>query len=97
LAGILSGWTRIDRSGGYNDSIRFSRNSRKEDLEAQDGIEVHPDTKSTDPILAPDPSEYRGPPSQNMETTPEFTVGPFAGHGNGEQSSKTDDQKTTGA
>jgi len=97
VAGSIAGWSPIDRNGGDNDSIRFSRNSRKEDLEAQDGIEVHPDTKSTDPILAPDPSEYRGPPSQNMETTPEFTVGPFAGHGNGEQSSKTDDQKTTGA
>ncbi|KAF1919833.1 hypothetical protein BDU57DRAFT_154267 [Ampelomyces quisqualis] len=97
VAGSIAGWSPIDRNGGDNDSIRFSRNSRKEDLEGQEGIEVHPDTKSTDPILAPDPSEYRGPPSQNMETTPEFTVGPFAGQGQGEQSSTYDDQKTTGA
>jgi Ca2+-transporting ATPase len=88
VAGSIAGWSPIDRTGGDNDSIRFSRNARKEDLEAQDGIEVHPDTKSTDPILAPDPSEYRGPPSQNMQTTPEFVVGPFAGH---EQSTKSDD------
>jgi len=80
VAGSIAGWSPIDRNGGDNDSIRFSRSAKKEDLEAQEGIEVHPDTKSTDPILAPDPSEYRGPPSQNMETTPEFIVGPFAGH-----------------
>jgi Ca2+-transporting ATPase len=91
VAGSIAGWSPIDRNGGDNDSIRFSRNSRKEDLEAQEGIEVHPDTKSTDPILAPSPSEYRGPPSQNPDTTPDFVVGPFA--------SKPDDvpSKPTGA
>ncbi|KAH9881910.1 hypothetical protein J1614_001081 [Plenodomus biglobosus] len=77
VAGSIAGWSPIDRNGD-NDSIRFSRNATKNDLEAQDGIEVHPDTKSTDPILAPSPSEYRGPPSQNTETTPEFVTGPFA-------------------
>ncbi|KAH7068921.1 hypothetical protein BKA63DRAFT_97987 [Paraphoma chrysanthemicola] len=91
VAGSIAGWSPIDRNGGDNDSIRFSRNSRKEDLEAQEGIEIHPDTKSTDPILAPSPSEYRGPPSQNPDTTPDFVVGPFA--------SKPDDvpSKPTGA
>ncbi|KAF2026422.1 calcium transporting P-type ATPase-like protein [Setomelanomma holmii] len=91
VAGSIAGWSPIDRNGGDNDSIRFSRNSRKEDLEAQEGIEVHPDTKSTDPILAPSPSEYRGPPSQNPDTTPNFVGGPF--------SSKPDDvpSKPTGA
>jgi Ca2+-transporting ATPase len=98
VAGSIAGWSPIDRNGGDNDSIRFSRNSRKEDLEAQEGIEVHPDTKSTDPILAPDPSEYRGPPSQNMQTTPDFVVGPFAGHDESNTSRKSDDHsKTTGA
>lgn len=75
---IAGGWSPIDRNG-ENDSLRFSRNRSKSDLEAQDGVEVHPDTKSTDPILAPDPNEYRGPPSQNTETTPNFYTGPFAG------------------
>jgi Ca2+-transporting ATPase len=92
VAGSIAGWSPIDRSGGDNDSIRFGRNATKQDLEPQDGIEVHSDTKSTDPILAPDPNEYRGPPSQNMQTTPEFVVGPFAGH---EQSDEH--KKTTGA
>lgn len=78
VAGSVAGWSPIDRNAD-NDSLKFSRNRSRSDLEAQDGIEVHPDTKSTDPILAPDPSDYRGPPSQNMETTPHFNVGPFAG------------------
>ncbi|KAF1964015.1 calcium transporting P-type ATPase-like protein [Bimuria novae-zelandiae CBS 107.79] len=79
VAGSVAGWSPIDRPCGENDSLKFSRNRSKSDLEAQEGIEVHPDTKSTDPILAPDPSQYRGPPSQNPDTTPNFNVGPFAG------------------
>lgn len=79
VAGSVAGWSPIDRPGGDNDSLKFSRDRSRSDLEGQEGIEVHPDTKSIDPILAPDPSEYRGPPSQNKETTPNFNVGPFAG------------------
>lgn len=79
VAGSVAGWSPIDRPSGDNDSLKFSRNRSKSDLEAQEGIEVHPDTKSTDPILVQDASEYRGPPSQNQETTPNFNVGPFAG------------------
>ncbi|KAL5116469.1 plasma membrane calcium [Pleosporales sp. CAS-2024a] len=89
VAGSIAGWSPIDRNGGDNDSLRFGRNSRKEDLEAQDGIELHPDTKSTDRILAPDPSEYHGPPSQNVQTTPEFIVGPFADGEQADQPSKS--------
>jgi Ca2+-transporting ATPase len=80
VAGSIAGWSPIDRNGGDNDSIRFSRGAKKEDLEAQDGIELHPETKSNEPILAPEPSQYRGPPSQNVDTTPEFIEGPFARH-----------------
>ena len=79
VAGSVAGWSPIDRPGGDNDSLKFSRNRSRSDLEAQEGIEVHPDTKSTDPILAPEPSQYPLPPSQNQETTPNFIVGPFAG------------------
>ncbi|KAH7115960.1 hypothetical protein B0J11DRAFT_443721 [Dendryphion nanum] len=82
VAGSVAGWSPIDRNGGENDSLKFGRNRSKSDLEAQEGIEVHPDTKSSDPIFSPDPTEYRGPPSQNPETTPNFSVGPFAGDAN---------------
>lgn len=87
VAGSIAGWSPIDRNGD-NDSIRFGRNATKNDLQAQDGIEVHPDTKSTDPILAPTPNEYRGPPSQNIETTPNFVVGPFAADSKSGEDSK---------
>jgi len=80
VAGSVAGWSPIDRNNNDNDSMKFSRNATKQDLESQDGISVHPDTKSIDPILVHDAGEYRGPPSQNMETTPEFNVGPFSGH-----------------
>ncbi|EKG09111.1 ATPase P-type K/Mg/Cd/Cu/Zn/Na/Ca/Na/H-transporter [Macrophomina phaseolina MS6] len=79
VAGSVAGWSPIDKSSGDNDSLKFSGNKSKSDPEAQEGVEVHPDTKSTNPILAPDPSEYRHPPSQNIETTPNFNVGPFSG------------------
>lgn len=78
VAGSVAGWSPIDRHPD-GDSIRFGRDTSRSDLEAQEGIEVHPDTKSTDPILAPEPSQYPLPPSQNQETTPNFIVGPFAG------------------
>ncbi|KAF2873330.1 calcium transporting P-type ATPase-like protein [Massariosphaeria phaeospora] len=78
VAGSIGGWSPIDRNGD-EDSLKFSRDRSKSDLEGQKGIDLHPGTKSTDPILAPQPQEYRGPPSQNMDTTPNFINGPFAG------------------
>ncbi|KAL6709997.1 plasma membrane calcium [Coniothyrium glycines] len=77
VAGSIAGWSPIDRNGD-NDSIKFSQNATKSDLEAQEGVEVHPDTNPNARILAPERSEYRGPPSQNMETTPDFVTGPFS-------------------
>ena len=79
VAGSVAGWSPIDRQHGENDSLKFARNRSKSDLEAQDGVDVHPDTKSSDPIFAPDPHEYQGPPSQNVETTPNFGTGPMSG------------------
>jgi len=79
VAGSIAGWSPIDRGHGDGDSLKFSRDQGRSDLEAQEGIEVHPDTKSIDPILAPEAHQYTGPPSQNQETTPNFNVGPFSG------------------
>jgi Ca2+-transporting ATPase len=79
VAGSIGGWSPIGKDAGDAGSLKFSRSMNKDELEAQQGIEVHPQTKSSDPILAPDAHEYRGPPSQNTETTPNFTIGPFAG------------------
>jgi Ca2+-transporting ATPase len=89
VAGSIAGWSPIDRpNGADNDSLKFSRDRTRADLEAAEGIEVHPDTKSTDPILVSDPGQYRGPPSQNPETTPNFKVGPFAGEPGSDGKSK---------
>ncbi|KAF2473848.1 calcium transporting P-type ATPase-like protein [Lindgomyces ingoldianus] len=79
VAGSVAGWSPIDRGHGDSDSLKFSRNRSRSDLEGQDGIDVHPDTKSIDPILVSEPHQYSGPSSQNMEATPKFDVGPFAG------------------
>jgi len=92
VAGSIAGWSPIGKDVGDNGSIKFGRNAGKDDLEAQEGIELHPDTSSTAPILAPPAQEYRGPPSQNMETTPQFNIGPFAGDPNLNQSSGRSDK-----
>ncbi|KAF2275565.1 calcium-translocating P-type ATPase [Westerdykella ornata] len=89
VAGSVAGWSPIDPGGEDNQSLKFARTGKRSDLEAQEGIEVHPATKSSDPILAPDPSEYRGPPSQNPETTPDFAVGPFAGDSSAKSEGKS--------
>lgn len=77
VAGSVAGWSPIERGHGDNDSMKFSRNRSRSDLEAQDGIDLHPDTKSTDPILVDEPHHDGVPPSQRNETTPSFNVGPF--------------------
>ena len=80
VAGSIAGWSPIDRAhGDDNDSMKFSRARSKSDLEGQEGIELHPDTKSIDPILVPEPQQYGVPPSQLKETTPSFPSGPMAG------------------
>jgi Ca2+-transporting ATPase len=76
VAGSVAGWSPIDRAHGENDSIQFSRS--RPDLEAQDGIDIHPDTKSQDPVLV-DQQTYDTAPSQSEDTTPAFNIGPFAG------------------
>ncbi|PVI02519.1 calcium-translocating P-type ATPase [Periconia macrospinosa] len=99
VAGSVAGWSPIDRNPD-GDSLKFGRDRSRSDLEATEGLEVHPDTKSTDPILAPDPNEYPHPPSQNQETTPNFLVGPFAGDpklNGGSKSSETDRPRSPGS
>jgi Ca2+-transporting ATPase len=81
VAGSIAGWSPIDRGHGDDDSMKFRPRS-KSDLEAQDGIELHPDTRSTDPIVVPEPQQYGVPPSQNPDTTPNFRIGPMAGEPN---------------
>lgn len=89
---IAGGWSPIDRRDGDSDSLKFSRNRSKSDLEAQDGFEAHPETRSIDPILVEEPVKNGIPPSQRMETTPNFKTGPFSGD---PKMTKDDDDKDT--
>ena len=71
VAGSIAGWSPIDRREG--DTSRFQSIDDRTDLDARDGIEVHPDTKPDDPVLA-DASAMAAPntspPSQTTENNP---------------------------
>lgn len=79
VAGSIAGWSPIERREGDDDSLKFSRQRGKSDLEVQEGIEVHEHTRPNDTIIVENPKELGVPPSQTSETTPSFPVGPFAG------------------
>ncbi|KAL3420726.1 calcium p-type atpase [Phlyctema vagabunda] len=71
IAGSVAGWSPIERGHGDNDSIKFSRSPlRKSDLESREDVEIHPDTKPNDPVIAEDPTAYNKPPSQVPELSP---------------------------
>ena len=84
VAGSIVGWSPVDRpGGGDNDSLKFSRNDRhmaREDLESTAGMEIHPDTKLNDPVVASDPLRFGVPPSQAKELTPAYPMGPMTGN-----------------
>jgi Ca2+-transporting ATPase len=70
IAGSVAGWSPIERSHGDNDSLKFSRGNARSELESRGDIEVHPDTKPDDPIIAENPHNSTLPPSQIPELTP---------------------------
>jgi P-type Ca2+ transporter type 2C len=77
MAGIIAGsvaggWSPVERGQGEADSIKFSRNLPHGGLDGTNGIEVHPDTRPDDPVIAENPQKSRVPPSQNPALTPQF-------------------------
>ncbi|KAI9756254.1 MAG: hypothetical protein M4579_003921 [Chaenotheca gracillima] len=71
VAGSVAGWSPIDRHHGENDSIRFSRSTGRVDIENEEGIEVHPNTKAEDPVVSQHPTIPGGlPPSQRENERP---------------------------
>ncbi|KAL1306966.1 hypothetical protein AAFC00_005601 [Neodothiora populina] len=80
MAGSIGGWSPIDRSHG-DESPRYSHARSRSELNRENGIDFHPDTKSRDPVVLEDPMEQTDdhPPSQAVNTTPNFPVGPFKG------------------
>lgn len=85
MAGIVAGsigaaWSPIERGHGDADSIKFSRARSRSDLSRESGLDIHPDTKSQDPVVVQQQMDGHHPPSQSNDTTPAFGSGPFAGH-----------------
>ena len=94
---IAGGFSPIERREGDTDSLRFSRYRSKSDLSKELRKEAHPETRPDDPIIVVDPEESAGklPPSQSVETTPDFGVGPFAGEPSKKNESKKEDEGQT--
>lgn len=69
IAGSVAGWSPIERSYGDNESMRFSRQNGRSELESRD-VEIHPDTRNDDPIILENPQSLNLPPSQILEITP---------------------------
>lgn len=90
VAELISGWLPIDRdaAGGDIDSMfnadaprRFGSGRGRDDIEGTVGIELATDTRRDDNIAVPSGvvMTSKEPPSQRVETTPNFKVSPFAG------------------
>ena len=69
IAGSVAGWSPIERNY-ENDTMPFSRSRGRAELEANDHIEIHPDTKPDDQIIVESPQALEAPPSQIPEVTP---------------------------
>lgn len=85
MAGIVAGsigaaWSPIERGHGDADSMKWSRARSRSDLSRESGLEIHPETKSQDPVVVQQQIDGHHPPSQSNDTTPAFGSGPFAGH-----------------
>lgn len=70
IAGSVAGWSPIERTYGDNESMRFTRTNARSELESRDGVEVHPKTSPSDPVILEQPENLEGPPSQIEEITP---------------------------
>ena len=71
VAGSIAGWSPIGRRDeeGSASHQSFSQDHGRSSIEHHEGIEVHPDTHSDDPVIVRDLSATL-PPSQHPETTP---------------------------
>ncbi len=76
---IAGGWSPVERREGDADSLRFSRNRSKSDLSKEYRLEPHPDTSPKDGVVVKDaPVDSQHAPSQQNDTTPAFSHGPYS-------------------
>ncbi|KAI9677071.1 MAG: hypothetical protein M1817_006910 [Caeruleum heppii] len=78
IAGSVAGWSPIERPQGESTgeaagNSAFNRTGAKADLEASQGVEIHPDTKPQDPVVTDEKQNENltAPPSQMSELSPE--------------------------
>ncbi|MCJ1420899.1 hypothetical protein MMC32_007258 [Xylographa parallela] len=73
IAGSIGGWSPIERRDAEGNVSNFAPLQNRSDLDARDGIEIHPDTDRNDPVIVgPSPNTYLMPPSQLPELSPSF-------------------------
>ena len=73
IAGSIAGWSPIERREGEGSFTHLPSLDDRAALERNPGVEIHPDTKADDPILAPEEAISQGPsvpPSQVPELAP---------------------------
>ncbi|PGH11081.1 calcium-translocating P-type ATPase, PMCA-type [Polytolypa hystricis UAMH7299] len=87
VAGSIGGWSPVERPPGDADSLKFSRSEHHSGLDNQGGIEIHPDTRDDDPIIADYPLPGSVPPSQNPDLLPYFPHLPSAPPSRGQRRS----------
>ncbi|KAI9850217.1 MAG: hypothetical protein M1838_005987 [Thelocarpon superellum] len=72
VAGSIAGWSPIERAHGDGESVRFSRSITRSELEDPEGIEIHPQTKTDDPIVIEPRPNLTQPPSQVPGLAPSY-------------------------
>ena len=73
IAGTIAGWPPVERREGDSNTLEVPQIHDRADLEDQEGVEIHPDTKADDPILAEVGVSSKKPPSQAPENIPAFS------------------------
>jgi Ca2+-transporting ATPase len=67
IAGSVAGWSPIERNYNDSESMGFSRSRARAELESSEEIQIHPGTKSDDPIITENAHNLQAPPSQIEE------------------------------
>ncbi|RMZ92443.1 hypothetical protein DV736_g319, partial [Chaetothyriales sp. CBS 134916] len=81
MAGIIAGsvaggWTPLSGQPEEQESIRFTRSRSASGVDGPPGMEIHPDTKTDDPVFAENFHKTKVPPSQRPDLAPHFDHAP---------------------
>ncbi|RMD41721.1 hypothetical protein DV735_g3401, partial [Chaetothyriales sp. CBS 134920] len=81
MAGIIAGsvaggWTPLGGQPEEQEAVRFSRSRSASGVDGPPGLEIHPDTKTDDPVFAEKFQNTKVPPSQRADLAPHFDHAP---------------------